>query len=325
MRATVTGASGHVGAAVVRRLLEVGASVRVLVREDTRAVDRLDVELFPGDLFDTSSLARAFDGAEVVFHVAGRISIAGDPTGEVHRTNVLGTRNVAAACLVAGVRRIIHFSSIHAFRDPGPGRLLDENGALADEARFPAYDRSKAAGQNEVEATLGRGLEAVVLHPAACIGPHDFKPSRMGRVLLDLAAGRVPALVAGGFAWVDTRDVASAAVTAAGSAPSGSHYLLVGTWRSVRDVAQIVADHVGTRAPRFVCPLPLARAAAPFAEAVARLRGTEPLFTAESLLALSGHRNVSATRAVADLGFSPRPLDETIADTLEWFRAAGTS
>jgi dihydroflavonol-4-reductase len=325
MRVAVTGASGHLGAAVVRRLLEGGARVRVVVRRDGRAVDGLDVERCSGDLFDPASLERVFDGVEAVFHAAGRISIAGDPDGEVHRTNVVGTRNVVAACLAAGVRRLVHFSSIHAFADPGPGHTLDETGAPADPRRAPAYDRSKVAGQLEVEAAQERGLEAVILHPAACMGPYDFKPSRMGRVLLDLAAGRVPALVDGGFVWVDTRDVAAAAAAAARTAPSGSHYLLTGRWRSVREVAEIVAAEGGARAPRGVCPLPQARAAAPLAEAVARMRRKEPLFTSESLRAIAGHRDVSHRRAAADLGFAPRPLEETIADSLAWFRAAGVS
>lgn len=321
MRVAVTGASGHLGAALTRRLLQEGFRTRALVRTDARALEGLEVERVAGDLFDEPSLARTFDAVEIVFHLAGKISIHGDPDGGVRRTNVLGTRNVVRASLAAGVRRIVHFSSIHAFADPGAGKTLDEGARDADGSDFPAYDRSKVDGQKEVLAASDQGLEPVVLHPAASIGPWDFKPSRMGRVLLDMAAGRVPVLVAGGFAWVDTRDVAAAAVAAARSAPPGARYLLAGTWRPVSDVAAIVAAHVRTRPARLVCPLALARAGAPVAEWLARIRGSEPMFTRESLRALSEHRKVSCARAVADLGFSPRPLEATVADTLDWFRS----
>lgn len=319
MRAAVTGASGHLGAALVRRLVEEGARVRAVVRDDMRAVAGLDVEEIRGDLTDAEGLARAFAGSEVVFHFAGRISIAGDPDGSVARTNVLGTRNVVGAAIAARVSRIVHVSSIHALADPGPGGTVDESAPPAAGEGFPAYDRSKAAGEREILAGIPRGLPGVILNPAASIGPYDFKPSRMGRVLIDLARGRTPALVGGGFAWVDTRDVAAAAVAAARKGAPGERYVLAGTWRSVRDVAAIVASRTGRRPPRLVVPLRLAGLAVPIARAAARALGREPLFTRESLRALAEHRNVSHAKAAADLAFVSRPLEATIADTLDWF------
>lgn len=320
MRAAVTGATGHLGAALVRRLLDEGARVRAVVREDTRALAGLDVETVRGDLSDAEGLARAFQGSEVVFHLAGRISIAGDPDGSVARTNVLGTRNVVGASVAARVSRIVHVSSIHALADPGPGGTVDESAPPAASDGYPAYDRSKAAGEREILAGIPRGLPGVILNPAASIGPYDFKPSRMGRVLLDLARGRTPALVEGGFAWVDTRDVAAAAVAAARNGAPGERYLLAGRWRSVRDVAAIVASRTGRHPPRIVVPLRLAALAVPVAGAAARALGREPLFTRESLRALAGHGAVSCAKAAAALGFVSRPLEETIADTLDWFR-----
>ncbi len=320
MRAAVTGASGHLGAALVRKLLEEGVRVRAVVRDDTRALAGLDVETVRGDLADAEGLARAFEGSEVVFHFAGRISIDGDPDGSVARTNVLGTRNVVGASVAARVSRIVHVSSIHALADRAPGGTVDESAPPAVGERFPAYDRSKAAGEKEILAGISRGLPGVILNPAASIGPYDFKPSRMGRVLLDLARGRTPALVEGGFAWVDTRDVAAAALAAARNGVPGERYVLAGAWRSVRDVAAIVASRTGRRPPRIVVPLRLAALAVPFARVAARALGREPLFTRESLRALAEHRTVSHAKATAVLGFAPRPLEETIADTLDWFR-----
>jgi dihydroflavonol-4-reductase len=320
MRAAVTGASGHLGAALVRRLLDEGVRVRALVRDDMRALAGLDVEIVRGDLSDAEGLSRAFQGTEVVFHFAGGISISGDPDGSVMRTNVLGTRNVVGAAVAARVSRIVHVSSIHALADPGPGGTVDESAPPAESEGTPAYDRSKAAGEREILAGISRGLPGVILNPAASIGPYDFKPSRMGRVLLDLARGRTPALVEGGFAWVDTRDVASAAIAAARCGVPGERYVLAGPWRPVRDVASIVASRTGRHPPRVVLPLRLAALAVPVAGVAARALGREPLFTHESLRALDGHRTVSSAKAAAALAFSPRPLEETIADTLDWFR-----
>lgn len=321
MLTVVTGAAGHLGANMVRALLADGRRVRAVVRDDRRAMEGLPVEVVRADVLDPESLSRAFDGATTVFHLAARISLMGDPDGRVASTNVTGPRNVVAACRACGVGRLIHFSSIHALHDDGSGPPLDEDAPPADAPGLPAYDRSKAAGQREVLAAAGNGLDAVIVQPSGVIGPHDFKPSRMGRVLLALARGRMPGLVAGGFSWVDARDVAAAAIAAESRGRAGAAYLVSGPWRSVTDVARIAAGWAGVRPPRLVVPLPIARALAPFAEIWGRASGREPLFTRESLRPLDTHRHVRWTRAEADLDHRPRPVEETIVDTLEWFRS----
>lgn len=321
--AVVTGATGHLGANLVRALLAEGRPVRAVVRRDRRAVDGLAVETTTADVLEPDSLRQAFEGGHSVFHLAGRISLVGDRDGSVFRTNVDGTRHVVEACLASGVKRLVHFSSIHALADHGSGAAIDESAPAADDPRLPAYDRSKAAGQREALAGLGRGLEVVVVQPSATIGPYDFKPSRMGRVLLDLAHRRLPALVASGFPWSDARDVASAAIAAERLGRPGAAYIACGPWRSVSDIARLVAESTGARPPRLVLPIGAVRPFAPLAEAWGRAIGREPLFSRESLDTLSRHQKLSAARATAELGFAARPLEETIADTLSWFRSRG--
>ena len=114
MTVAVTGAAGHVGGNLVRALLEQGRRVRTLVREDTRALDGLDVELYRGDIFEPESLKKFVEGCDVVYHLAAMISISGDPEGLVKKTNVDGVKNMVNACLEGGIKRLIHFSSIHA-------------------------------------------------------------------------------------------------------------------------------------------------------------------------------------------------------------------
>lgn len=320
--AVVTGASGHVGANLVRVLLERGWAVRAVVRQDRRAVEGLPVEMVAGDVLDPASLERAFHEAEVVFHLAARISILGPEGGQVEGINVGGARHVARACLSCGVRRLVHFSSIHAFSAEPRGEIIDERRRLAG-AEAPAYDRTKAAGEREVLAAAGEGLAVVVVIPTAVVGPWDFKPSAMGQVILDLCRGRRRVLVRGGFNWVDVRDVADGAIAAAERGRSGERYLLGGTWLELSELAAWVAAASGIPGAGWAAPMWLARLGAPVAEAWSRWCGRRPLFTRESLRALRNHRFVSHEKARGELGYQPRPLAVTLRDTVAWFRRWG--
>ncbi len=147
--------------------------------------------------------------------------------------------------------------------------------------------------------------------------------SHLGEVLLNLYHRRLPGLVVGGFDWVDVRDVVDGALAAAEKAPRGARYLLSGKWRPVPEMAKMVEEVTGRRAPRMVTPMWLARGVAPFAVGFARLTGRRPLFTPASLQALRDHRHISYGRAERDLGYAPRPLEQTLRDTFDWFRTAG--
>jgi len=320
----VTGAAGHVGGTLVRALLAQGRSVRALVHRDQRALEGLDVERVQGDIRDPSALEHAFDGAEVVYHAAAYISLLRSEWARLEAVNVFGTRNVVEACLRCGVRRLVHFSSIHALEQRPFHVPLDETRPLVDSRGHAPYDRSKAAGEREVQKGLARGLDAVILNPTAIVGPYDFRPSHLGQMLLALGRGKLPALVAGGFDWVDVRDVVEGALCAEERASAGSRYLLSGHWASVRDLARTAEEITGVRAPRFVCPLGLARIGAPFSTAWSHLRGERPLYTSFSLQVLrNSNRRISHTQATRDLGYRPRPLRDTLADTCAWFAQVG--
>ncbi len=216
MRVVVTGASGHLGASLVRLLLERGDRVRVLVHRNARAFEGLDVEVARGDLLRADSLSDAFAGMKVVYHLAGVVSILGDAGGAVPAVNVAGTANAAEAALACGAR-MVHCSSVHAFDLAAGTGPLDETAPRvpAGSRRHTAYDLSKADGERRVREVIGRGLGAVIVHPTAIIGPWDFEPSRMGRFFIRWWKGTLPALVHGAFDFVDTRDVAGGLVAAA--------------------------------------------------------------------------------------------------------------
>ena len=322
MITAVTGATGHVGANLVRALLDDGRRVRAINRTRGPALDSLDVEFLAVDVLDAHALRRAFEGADVVYHLAALISVAGDPDGRVRATNVDGVRNVANAALDAGVRRVVHCSSIHAFDLDREG-VVTEDSPRAEGAHLPPYDRSKADGEVELQRVVQRGLDAVITNLTGVLGPYDFGPSRMGAVLLALARRRLPALVEGGFDWVDVRDACTGMIAAEAKGRAGENYLIAGHRASVVQVAALAEAATGVGAPRLVAPMWLAQATAPAGLWWSRLRRSEPLFPPESLHALRKDPVVSTAKAARELGYEPRPLRDTVADSYAWFRSQG--
>ncbi|MFC1926107.1 SDR family oxidoreductase [Chloroflexota bacterium] len=323
MRILVTGATGHVGANLVRALVARGHTTRVLVHIDRKPLDGLDIEIVEGDICDPASLMDACKDVEVVYHLAAHISIVNNEGSRLESVNVTGTRNVVNACLQSGVRRLVHFSSIHAMSEECTDFSEDRPVLVEESQRYPPYDRSKAAAEREVYKGIEKGLDTIIICPTAVIGPHDYKPSHFGEALLRMANGKLPALIAGGFDWVDARDVTEGAIRAAEQAPAGARYVLSGHWVSVCDMAALVAQITGVSAPRLVCPLWLARIGAPVATAIDRLTRRRPLFTSASLQALRSNQKISYRKATLELDYQPRPFQETIIDTLRWFEEAG--
>lgn len=319
----VTGASGFAGGSLIRALLAQKRQARALIHHDREAIAGLPVETMTGNVTSLNSLIQACQGVDIVYHLAANISLEWGNWDEVEAINVSGTRNVVEACIRSKVRRLIHFSSIHAFNQHPFDRPVDENNPLVSAPSSPPYDRSKAAAEREVRAGISRGLDAVILNPTALVGPFDFKPSFFGQAILLLAKGRIPALVEGGFDWVDVRDVATAAITAGQTAPRGSQYLLGGHWHSVREVAGMISAQTGRRMPRLVVPLGLAYAAAPLMRVLARLTHQPPIYTQVTLRALNSNHHISHAKAQGELSYCPRPLQETLSDTLDWFRKQG--
>jgi len=196
---------------------------------------------------------------------------------------------------------------------------VDENRSLVISSEAPPYARSKAAAEREVQSGIQRGLDAILIYPTAIIGPFDFKPSLLGQAIIKLASGRMPFLVTGGFDWVDVRDVVSGAILAARKAPCGRSYLLSGHWQSIQEMAKILFDLGCERTNRIV----IAREAAyPFAslmEWAAKIQHIEPVYTRVSLRTLNSNHVISHERASRELGYNPRPIMDTLADTLHWF------
>ena len=320
MLTAVTGASGHLGVSLTRALISRGRRVRVLSHASNLGLEGLSIDYCWGDVGDIDTLVTAFSGVRVVYHLAAHISLLMTDWPHCAKVNIEGTRNVIEACRRSGVQRLVHFSTIHALRGEPLNVPIDEYRPYVSSPKAPPYDRSKAAGEQLVRHAVDEGFDAIIINPSGVIGPFDYRPSHFGQALIQIATGKIPVLIEGGFDWVDARDVAEWAIKAEEVAAPGSRYLLSGHWLSIRDISSIAAGIMGNRAPALVCPMAVARACAPIITAASALAGTRPVFTTVSLDALASNRNISHAKATSELGYAPRPIRETLSDTIEWFK-----
>jgi len=322
MTTVVTGAGGFIGSVLVRELVARGRSVRAIVRSNKKALEELDIEIVTADIRDSSSLDRALAGAESVFHLASVISLSGDRSGSVPEINIDGARNVAAAALKNGVKKFIHCSSIHVFDLKEHGKTINEN-TIRVTTDSPVYDRTKYAGETAVRDLIKMDLPAVVIHPTGVIGPGDHRPSRMGQVLLDLSSKKLPALIPGGFNWVDVRDVCAGALAAEEFGRIGESYILSGQWHSTRQLAIFGEEITGTPPPTLDLPMWLAQGIAPVGSLLGKITSKEYRLNSDTVSALRAARNISSAKAEIELGFKSRPIRDSVHDAYKWFEKFG--
>ena len=319
MRAFVTGGSGHVGGNLVRELLSRDYEVDCLVRSDTRALDNLDVNLVNGNMLNPPEMIPLMEDCDVVFHSAAFVAVEKVQEELMRKINVEGTKSIVNATINSGVEKMVHFSSIHAFEQQPTSEPLIENRPLVSDPSALPYDRTKAEAQKVVIDASEQGLDVNVLHPTGIIGPYDFKPSRMGKVLSDIALGNMPFAINNGFNWVDVRDVAISAANCVEHGINGQNYILPGHWASMPDISSIVKQITGKRTHLATIPFWMAYLALPFATVKSKITGKRPSFSKGSLQALAIQcRNIPGSLATDHLNHLPRPIEETIDDTITW-------
>src|SRR6056297_202021 len=324
MTALVTGGTGFVGSAVVRRLLDAGEPVRALVRvgRDHTNLDGLDVERVTGDLTDSASLSRAAAGCDTLYHVAADYRLWVRDPAVMDKANIEGTRNVLWAAAEAGCRRMVYTSSVATLglrNDATPADEFDPSG-LDD--MCGAYKRSKFLAEREVASLVERHeLPVVIVNPSTPVGPRDLRPTPTGRMVLDAITGRMPAYVDTGLNIVHVDDVADGHLLAMQHGKIGQRYILGGENLYLHDILIRLAEMSGQPAPRVRLPHGLVLPMAWISECWARLtRNDDPRLTVTGIKLARKLMFFSSARARRELGYAPRPADEALHDAMVWFR-----
>lgn len=320
MNVLVTGAAGHIGAHVCRELLLRGHRVTALVHNDARAIEGLAVTRFHGDLADQSTLIPAAQQCEAIIHAAGIIRLSYREDDEVYEVNVSGTRNVLDVAKSLRITKVVHVSSVHVFNQLPLETAIDETrGFVSGKTIF--YDRTKRDAHLLAKQAADNGLNVSIVCPTAVLGPFDYKPSQLGKAIKDIYLGSVPAVVKGGFDFVDVRDVAKGTVAALEKGKTGETYLLGGRYYSVKQFADMVLEIKGTNKKLTELPLFFAYLGLPFVKSYALLTGRQPLYDKAYLDILRyGNKKIMSEKARIELDYEPRDLYMTITDTLKWFK-----
>ena len=321
----LTGANGHLGANLLRRLLQDGEEVRVLLRpgSDNSTVDGLNIERAYGDLRDPVSLAAAVKGISRVYHCAAQISTVSGGEQELFANNVLGTRNLLQAAHQAGVARVVVSGSLSAVGHR-PDRPTDETEPFNPLDEHLPYAISKASVEHECAKTAVEGLDVVIAISCAILGPNDFKPSRMGELLVKFANGQQHAYVPGGFEFVAARDIVEGHILAMCKGRCGQRYIFSSGFMTLDEIFQIYRDLTGRPKPMRLSPT-VAMAMAQTSERFCRyfLPGRRPLLTPAAVRLLRMNRRADIGKARSELGFRPTAIADAVGEAYRWFVARG--
>lgn len=326
MKALVTGATGFVGAAVARALLREGWEVRALARKgsDRRNVEHLSIEVVEGDLADVPSLDSALRGCQALFHVAADYRLGALDPQQLYRTNVEGTRNILDAARQAGVERIVYTSSVATVGIPKDGSPGDEDTPVGVNDMIGHYKRSKFLAERVVREAALAGLPVVIVNPSTPIGPGDIKPTPTGQMVLDAAAGRMPAYVDTGLNIVHVDDVAAGHLQAFHRGRPGERYILGGKDMTLREILFEIAALVGRKPPRVRLSTGVVLPIAYVAEAIARVTGRPGRVTVESVRMARKRMFFSSEKAKRELGYTWRPPTQALQDAIAWLREIGS-
>jgi dihydroflavonol-4-reductase len=322
----LTGASGFVGAAVLRHLVAAGREVRVLLRptSDRRNVADIRCEVAHGDLADPASLDGAVAGCEAVYHVAADYRLWVRDPAAMYRANVDGTRDLLRAAAAAGASRIVYCSSVAAIGFRPDGTPADETTVASVDDMVGHYKRSKYLAEREVvRLARDEGVPVVIVNPAAPFGPRDVKPTPTGRIVVEFARGRMPAYIDTGLNVVHVDDVAAGHLLAFERGRIGERYILGGDNMTLREILDILGSHLGRLAPRLRLPRTPLYPVALAAELAGRAGGFEPPITVDALRMAEHVMFYSSDKARRELGYKPRPGRAALTDAADWFKANG--
>lgn len=317
-KCVLTGATGHVGYAVLLELINQGEDVTIMIRKENKMFDGLNCARVKGDVTDYDSLVKAFAGMDTVYHVAGAVEINKGAEEMTWKVNFEGTKNVLRACKETGVRRLVYMSSVDAMLPLPDNQLMVEQTSFNPDELDGTYAKTKAAATQYLLDNHG-DVELVVLHPSACIGPYDFKVSSVGSMVRMCMKGAFPiTMTFGAYNFVDVRDVAKGTYAAAKQGRNGECYILCGDYMTVDTFIRTLCRVTGHKEPKIKIGNGIVSIAAPIMEVYYNITKTTPLFTRYSIRKLKANCNFSYAKAQKELGYQPMTVEQSLKDMVAW-------
>ncbi len=328
MNAFVTGSTGLLGSNLVKLLLEQGWRVSALVRSPEKAQKQLgnspNLTIVKGDMEEIADFAAQMQGSDVLFHVAAYFREyygAGDHWAMLQKINITGTVTLIDEALKQGVKKVIYVSSSGVIGTRADGKPGDESTLPSEMQEQNLYMKSKVLAEEAIAEWLKtHSLPVVLILPTWMWGPQDAAPTAAGQLALDFLNRGLPAIVPGGSAVVDVRDVAQMMIAAVEKGKSGERYIINNEFWSIGGIASALEKITSVTAPKLYLPYPVALSVAWVSETMARMRGMETLLTVNGIRTMKHGHDVTATKAMRELGFRPRPFVETLRDTIIWYQ-----
>jgi dihydroflavonol-4-reductase len=322
MKTFVTGATGFIGASIVRELLRAGREVRVLVRasSDLSNLKGLDVELWRGDLLDPGCLLKGLAGCDVLFHAAADYRLWTRTPEEMYRTNVGGTVAVLEAALHNNLTRVVYTSSVGTLGNPGGGVPGDEDTPVSLANMVGPYKKSKYLAEREAETFIARGLPLVIVNPSTPVGPWDIKPTPTGKIIVDFLKQKMPAYLDTGLTLIGVEECARGHLLAEQKGVPGRKYILGNSNLSLCDIFTMLQEITGIPAPKVRLPYTPVLVAAWLNEGLSRITGCEPLIPLAGVRMAAHHMYFDSGRAVRELGLPQTPVRDALEQAVNWFR-----
>ena len=299
----ITGATGHIGNVLTRKLVELGEKVRVflLPTESVAPFDGLNIEIAVGDVRDPNTINKAMNNIDYVFHLAGIISIAPGKEKVMYDINIKGTKNIVNACLKHNIKRLIFTSSIHAFPDLPKNKIIDENVKIDPQKAIGEYGKTKALATLEVLNGIKKGLDAVIVCPTGIIGPYDYKNSEIGELISEYSKKRINAYIPGAYDFVDVRDVVEGHILAWKKGKPGEVYILSGEKITIKELFSTLEEYTGIKAPKIHIPAPFAKFLSYLAIIYYKITRKKAIFTPYAIDVLMSNSNISSKKAKKNL------------------------
>jgi len=321
----VTGATGFIGASLVRELLAQGCQVKALVRpgSDRRNLSGLEIELCQGDLTDTRSLEKGMAYCDTLFHAAADYRLWTNDPASMYAINVQGTRNVLEAALKLGIGKVVYTSSVGTLGNPGDGTPGNEETSVSFADMVGHYKKSKFLAEREAEGFIARGLPLVIVNPSTPVGRLDIKPTPTGKIIVDFLNRKMPAYLDTGLNIIDVEDCAKGHILAATRGRVGEKYILGNENLTLRQIFGLLEEISGIRAPKVRLPYTPILIAAYMNEAISKLTRKEPLIPLAGVQMAGKFMFFDSSKAVRELGLPRQPVVVSLQKAVDWFRSEG--